>query len=48
MFVEILVAGLPYCVRAAQIADSRPRSAMTSEFRYVDINVAGLTKDDLP
>ena len=45
MFVEIFGRpGCPYCVRAKQIAKQLTEDF---EFRYVDINVAGLTKDDL-
>ena len=48
MFVEIFGRpGCPYCVRATQIAAQLPEERDDFEFRYVDINVAGLTKDDL-
>jgi glutaredoxin 1 len=49
MFVEIFGRpGCPYCVRAKQIAEQLTEERDDFEFRYVDINVAGLTKDDLP
>ncbi|WP_323907434.1 GrxA family glutaredoxin [Aeromonas caviae] len=48
MFVEIFGRpGCPYCVRAKQIAEQLTEERDDFEFRYVDINVAGLTKDDL-
>ena len=48
MFVEIFGRpGCPYCVRAKQIAEHLTEERDDVEFRYVDINVAGLTKDDL-
>ena len=39
--------GCPYCVRAVQIAEQLTEQRDDFKFRYVDINVAGLTKDDL-
>ena len=48
MFVEIFGRpGCPYCVRAKQLAEQLTEERDDFEFRYVDINVAGLTKDDL-
>ena len=48
MFVEIFGRpGCPYCVRAKQIAEQLTEDRDDFEFRYVDINAAGLTKDDL-
>ena len=48
MFVEIFGRpGCPYCVRAKQVAEQLTEDRDDFEFRYVDINVAGLTKDDL-
>ena len=40
--------GCPYCVRAKQTAEQLTEERDDFEFRYVDINVAGLTKDDPP
>ena len=40
--------GCPYCVRAKRIAEQQLTEERDDfEFRFVDINVAGLTKDDL-
>ncbi|MCH7371766.1 MULTISPECIES: GrxA family glutaredoxin [Aeromonas] len=48
MFVEIFGRpGCPYCVRAKQIAEQLTEERDDFEFRYVDINAEGLTKDDL-
>ncbi|MFM4649062.1 GrxA family glutaredoxin [Aeromonas bivalvium] len=48
MFVEIFGRpGCPYCVRAKMLAEQLREARDDFDFNYVDINVAGLTKDDL-
>jgi glutaredoxin 1 len=48
MFVEIFGRpGCPYCVRAKQLAEQLTEQRDDFTFRYVDINAAGITKDDL-
>ena len=48
MFVEIFGRpGCPYCVRAKQIAEQLTEVRDDFEFRYVDINVAGLTTGNI-
>lgn len=39
--------GCPYCVRAERIAEHLRSTRDDFDFRYVDINVEGLTKADL-
>ncbi len=48
MFVEIYGrAGCPFCVRAKALAETSKNKLNDFDFNYVNINEAGLTKDDL-
>lgn len=39
--------GCPYCVRAKELAEKRPKERDDFNFRYVDIHAESITKADL-
>jgi glutaredoxin 1 len=39
--------GCPYCVRAKELAEKLSQERDDFSYRYVDINVEGITKEDL-
>ncbi|OOF46786.1 GrxA family glutaredoxin [Rodentibacter trehalosifermentans] len=48
MFVEIFGrAGCPFCVRAKNLAEELKSEIADFDYRYVDINEEGMTKEDL-
>ncbi|OOF36308.1 GrxA family glutaredoxin [Rodentibacter heidelbergensis] len=48
MFVEIFGrSGCPFCIRAKNLAEKLKDELADFDYRYVDINEEGMTKDDL-